>query len=236
MQKILFTACFTFLLISLKAQNKIDVLHYRYELELNDNNDSLFDIAGITFIAKEDVSILQFDLSKNNGRKGLLVSEILFSDPAISVSNFSQENDKLAIQPSTIISKGDTQSISLKYKGIPADGLIISKNKYNHRTFFADNWPNRGHKWLPCVDDPSDKASVEFIVTAPQHYQVVANGIQIEETSLPGEKKRTHWQEDVPVATKVMVIGVADFAVNLSGMVAGCIPVSSWVYPEDRDK
>ena len=33
-----------------------------------------------------------------------------------------------------------------------------------------------------------------------------------------------------------MVIGVADFAVNLSGVVDNCIPVYSWVYPEDRDK
>ena len=33
-----------------------------------------------------------------------------------------------------------------------------------------------------------------------------------------------------------MVIGVADFAVNLSGTINECIPVYSWVYPEDRDK
>ena len=108
--------------------------------------------------------------------------------------------------------------------------------QYGHRTFFGDNWPNRGHNWLPCVDDPADKASVEFIVTAPQHYQVVANGILVEETNLTNDKKLTHWKEDVPVATKVMVIGVADFAVNLAGTIDNCIPVYSWVYPEDRDK
>ena len=33
-----------------------------------------------------------------------------------------------------------------------------------------------------------------------------------------------------------MVIGVADFAVNLAGMIDNCIPVYSWVFPEDRDK
>ncbi|MES1222705.1 MAG: M1 family peptidase, partial [Bacteroidota bacterium] len=100
--------------------------------------------------------------------------------------------------------------------------------------FFADNWPNRGHNWIPCHDDPADKASVEFIVIAPQHYQVVANGIQVEETNINATQKLTHWKEDVPVSTKVMVIGAADFAVNLSGFV-NCIPVYSWVYPEERD-
>jgi aminopeptidase N len=33
-----------------------------------------------------------------------------------------------------------------------------------------------------------------------------------------------------------MVIGAADFAVNLAGVVNGNIPVYSWVYPENKDK
>ena len=119
-------------------------------------------------------------------------------------------------------------------KAIPADGLIISKNKYGDRTFFSDNWPDRAHNWLPCNDHPFDKASVEFIVTAPEHYQVVSNGLQIEETSLPDHLKLTHWKEDVPLPTKVMVIGAANFAVNYVGNV-DCIPIYSWVYAEDRD-
>lgn len=86
------------------------------------------------------------------------------------------------------------------------------------------------------MDQPGDKASFEFLVTAPEHYQVVSNGIQIEETSLSSHKKRTHWREDIPLPTKVMVIGVADFAVQHAGFVNNCIPVSSWVFPENADK
>jgi hypothetical protein len=33
-----------------------------------------------------------------------------------------------------------------------------------------------------------------------------------------------------------MVIGAADFAINLAGVVNGNIPVYSWVYPENKDK
>jgi aminopeptidase N len=127
----------------------------------------------------------------------------------------------------------ETVVITINYHGIPADGLIISKNKYGKRTFFSDNWPNRAHNWIPCVDDPADKATVEFIVTAPSHYQVISNGVQIEETNLPDNKKLTYWKEDVPLSTKVMVIGAADFAVNNIGEV-NCVPVSSWVFPENK--
>ena len=114
--------------------------------------------------------------------------------------------------------------------------LLFQKQNTGAVVFFADNWPDRGHNWIPCNEDPADKATVEFIVTAPEHYQVVANGVQIEETSLGNGFKLTHWNEETPISTKVMVIGVADFAVNLAGVVNGNIPIYSWVYPETKDQ
>ena len=147
---------------------------------------------------------------------------------------FTHENDKIKIKLPRKLLVDEKDTIAIEYKGIPSDGLIISKNKYGKRTFFADNWPNRAHNWIPCVDDPADKASVEFLVTAPSHYQVISNGVQIEETNLPGNKKLTHYKEDVPLPTKVMVIGAADFAVQHVGDI-GCVPVSSWVYPENKE-
>jgi aminopeptidase N len=50
---------------------------------------------------------------------------------------------------------------------------------------------------------------------------------------LPDNKKLTHWKEDVPLPTKVMVIGVADFAVDSVGTVND-VPVTSWVFPENK--
>ncbi|MGZ3874952.1 MAG: M1 family aminopeptidase, partial [Mucilaginibacter sp.] len=117
---------------------------------------------------------------------------------------------------------------------VPADGLIISTNKFGHRTFFGDNWPNRAHNWLPCADYPADKATVDFIVTAPDHYQVVANGLKVEETGLPDHLKLTHWKETAQLPTKVMVIGVADFAIDHPGDV-GNVPVYTYVFPENKD-
>jgi aminopeptidase N len=117
---------------------------------------------------------------------------------------------------------------------VPADGLIISTNEYNHRTFFGDNWPNRAHNWLPCVDDPADKATVDFIITAPNHYQVVANGAKVSETRSTDNLRTTHWKENAPLSTKVMVIGVANFAIDHTGDVKN-IPVYSYVFPENKE-
>jgi aminopeptidase N len=214
------------------VQSNIDVLHYRFHISLSDKNDSIFGVSIIRFVVKEKKPTIEFDLTnvKKDG-KGMLTTIVGYKIDYAGIEKFKHENDKLLI-PSKL-NKGDTAEVIINYKGIPADGLIISKNQFGKRTFFADNWPNRAHNWIPCIDDPADKATVEFIVVAPSHYQVISNGIQVEESSLPENIKETHYREDVPLPTKVMAIGVADFAVSLVGDI-NCVPVYSWVYPENK--
>ena len=211
-------------------QSNIDVLHYRFYLALNDENDTIYGAADIDYILKEKSPSVKLDLGslKKDG-KGMIVT---FRG---NFNGIKQENDQLIINTASL-NKNDTATLTLNYKGIPSDGLIISKNKYGRRTFFGDNWPNRAHCWIPCHDDPADKASVEFIVTAPDHYQVVANGIQIAEKTTGRGFKETHWKEDVPISTKVMTIGVADFAATIVGYLNDCVPIYSWTYPEDNQK
>ena len=223
--------------IALFAQRKIDVLHYKYEIDLNDNNDTIKGRATITFLTVESTLNITLDLAERGmKKKGMSITSVTFPSRNALNPLVEHKNSKLLLTPVHGFSKGDTATVIINYEGIPSDGLIISKNQFGKRTFFGDNWPNRAHNWIPCVDDPSDKASVEFIVTAPSHYQVISNGIQLEETNLPGDKKLTHWKENVPLPTKVMVIGVADFAVQHTGFASNCIPVSSWVYTENKNE
>ncbi len=224
------------------SQAKPDILHYRFEIELNDKDDTIRGKAVIKLLAPKGTKSVTLDLTGDAATKskGMMVTKasapyrIPFNESNPNVSTHTK--DKLQIYLWGEVLKEDTLTVAIEYKGVPVDGLIIAKNKYGKRTFFADNWPNRAHNWIPCVDEPGDKATVEFLVTAPDHYQVVSNGLIVEESNLPGDKKLTHWQEAVPLPTKVMVIGVADFAVAHAGFVNECIPVSSWVYPENKDK
>ena len=215
------------------AQRNIDVLHYKFNIEISDSSDIIRGEAAIRFKSLKTISSIELDFTKYNQGKGMNVLSIYQGEKNENRLTFSNENNKLKIKLADTLKEGTEQLINLTYWGVPTDGLIISKNQYGNRTFFGDNWPNRAHNWLPCVDDIADKATVEFIVTAPSHYQVISNGVQIEETNLPGNKKLTHYKEDVPLPTKVMVIGAADFAVNNVGEV-NCVPVSSWVFPENK--
>lgn len=209
--------------------NGLDVQHYQFTIEVNDSNNLIKGEAVISTKFTKPVNKVIFDLvQKKADGKGMTVTAVTKNNQVLS---FTQDLQHIIINEPADTTGENIYTIT--YEGIPADGLIIDKNKYGHRTFFSDNWPNRAHNWIPCNDHLSDKASVDFIVLAPDHYQVISNGIQIEETNLPQHLKLTHYKETVALPTKIMVIGVADFAVNYAGD-ADNIPVYSWVYPEDR--
>lgn len=232
MQKWIFTFFFSSLFSTSFAQSDIDVLHYKFEIELNDQNDTVYGKATITFIPKDSISFSAFDLV-NRYKKGMVITGGSLLKGHSLIAKISHEKDKLIYYYQKPLLPNDTIKISISYKGIPDDGLIISKNKFGDRTFFADNWPDRAHHWIPCVDDPADKASFEFLVTAPSQYQVISNGEKVEEKDLNENKKLTHWQEDVPLSTKIMVMGVAKFAVKEFSDSPSNIPVTAWVYPQD---
>jgi aminopeptidase N len=122
----------------------------------------------------------------------------------------------------------------VRYRGVPAAGFLVGNNLHGDRTFFSDSWPDQARHWLPMVDHPYDKATGEFIVSAPDHYQVVANGLLVEESDVSGNVRRTHWKQSVPISSWLYALAVARFSSHHAGQVDG-VPLQTWVYPQDRD-
>ncbi|MDX8339698.1 M1 family metallopeptidase [Draconibacterium sp. IB214405] len=210
----------------------IDVQHYKFEIHLNDTTNRIEGTAAISIKFLQAANDITLDLVNKSGDNGMLVYSIQKDGNDL---DFKQANNKLEILLNEQVQAGSVVKFYVAYSGIPTDGLIISENKYGKRTFFGDNWPDRAQYWLPCVDHPSDKATLEFLVYAPEHYEVVSNGLRVEKKQLPDNMEFTHWKEDVPISTKLMVIGVADFAVG-NKFKANDIPISSWVFEENKEQ
>jgi len=214
-----------------KRNFNVDISHYEFSVSVNDTSNIIYGHAVISVNFTGPVKTFGLDL-KNAGTdgKGMNVKAITFDNGSVK---WIHSGNKLAITLDKPALAGSHGTFAIDYSGIPSDGLIISDNKYGDRTFFADNWPDRAHNWIPCVDHPYDKATVDFIVTAPDHYEVVGSGYLVEESCMPSHNKLTHWREEVPLATKVMAIGIAPFASRFEGNVKG-IPVWTWVFTENR--
>jgi len=232
MRKTILSSALLILSMAAKAQIPgavIDVQHYNFALQLSDADNNIKGQATVDLKFLKNTSTFNLDLVKKNAEgKGMQVLSVTEKGKKLK---FVQ--DSAAVKIYANAKTGSLHSYKISYAGVPADGLIISTNNFGHRTFFGDNWPNRAHNWLPCVDVPADKASVDFVVTAPDHYQVISNGLKIKEQQLPNHLKLTHWHEAVVLPTKVMVIGVAAFAVDHPGD-AGNIPVYTYVFPESK--
>jgi aminopeptidase N len=209
----------------------IDVLHYEFALSISDSTDSISGRAVVELKILAEIDSVSLDLKGLNRQGlGMIVTAVCREGKEVK---WNQDKGKLLIYLKNAAATGDTLQFIIEYHGIPSDGLIISRNKYDDRTFFADHWPDRASNYLPCIDHPYDKATVDFIITAPERYSVVANGILTEESDLGGNMKLTHWKESIPVPVKVMTFGAARFAVKYEGE-SEKIPVSSWVFPQNR--
>ena len=208
----------------------IDIRHYRFQLELNDSTNRIAGETRIDIRFRKSITEFELDLvCVNAAGMGMRVTEVFLGDQPVK---FSHDNDRLKIQlPAT--QPGEEKKFSIRYSGIPQDGLIISKNKYGDRTFFGDNWPNRAHHWLPTIDHPYDKATCEFIVTTPEKYTVIGTGEKVEESAVGKNQKITHWKTSVSLPTKVMVMGAARFAIDYLGEI-NKVSLQSWVYPQNR--
>ncbi|WP_353481350.1 M1 family aminopeptidase [Haliscomenobacter sp.] len=213
----------------------IDVLHYKFELKLSDENDQIYGRTSMRiFFKKDGLDNLRFDLVNQTEAllgKGMIVDSVY---EMAAKTSFTHTNNELWIKlskPST--ANAETQLI-IAYHGIPADGLRIGATRYGDRSFFNENWPNRARHWLPTIDHPYEKATSEFLVNAPNHYQVVSNGLLMEETNLDATTKLTHWKQNVPVSSWLYVLGVAEFAVQYVGWFDGK-SIQTWVYNKDHE-
>jgi aminopeptidase N len=205
----------------------VDVQHYNFEIEINDNNDTIIGNTTIKLTTKTTGNImLNFDVLKKLQGKGMIINSLKVDNKE---TDFETLDEKIVLPNKE--PKNAQLTIIITYKGIPANGLIISKNKFGERTFFGDNWPNRAHFWLPCVDDIADKATVKFSVIAPVDYTIVSNGSLIS-TIQNNNTTTTTYTSNMPLATKVIVFGAAKFAVQKAGEVNG-ITVLSYLYQKD---
>lgn len=216
-----------------KKNEMVDVTRYTYRLVLSDESDTVKGLADIELTLLKPCDSLYLDLrNAGSSGKGMRVGSVVTDSRS---AGWKHRNDKLAIAVPENKRKGGDMTVSISWNGIPADGLIISRTKYGSRAFFSDHWPDRASHYLPCIDHPSEKAAIEFVIEAPRHYTVVAGGMLLEEREINADLKVTHWREDIPLPMKVTAFAAADFSVGSAGVVNG-VPVTTYVYPENRDE
>ena len=222
-------------------QTGIDAIHYVFRVSLSDSSDEIVGESTVTVkFLLDKVGDVQLDLTSPSAGRGMTVQSVRrggvseLPGPASDALVYSHANNRLRLVLPTVSKAGQEFTFTVRYRGIPADGLLHAANIHGERTIFANNWPNQIRHWLPTIDHPYDKATGEMMVTAPAHYQVVSNGVLIEESDRPNQMRLTHWRQSVPIASWLYTLGVARFTSHHAGTASGT-PVQTWVFPQDRE-
>ncbi len=233
-------------------QRGIDVQEYVFRVSVLDETDEIRGLATteIRFV-ESGVGEVYLDLTGRTGGRdegmtveGVWVATGAAEDVVMAGSpetaelgtraGFSHTGDRLRIELPEPATAEERVFVTVAYRGVPVTGLIIGPNKYGDRTFFSDNWPSKARNWLPTVDHIAEKARMQMVITAPTQYQVISNGLLVEETDIAPGLRRTHWRQSIPIPPWNYMVGIARFAVDHLGVYRG-VPVQTWVYAQDRD-
>ena len=213
-----------------QRQPGVDVQHYRFAITLTDSTDEIRGEATVTIrFSRDGLNEFFLDLTSAAAGKGMTVTSVTAGGSAL---RFTHGKNQLRIALPTASKAGESRRFTIAYHGFPGGGLSIGVNRFKERCFFSWNWPDQARQWLPMIDHPSDKATSEFLVTAPAKYSVVANGLLEGEDYAPDGSKTTHWKQSVPIASWLNAIGVEQFGIHHGGMVRG-VELQTWVPHQD---
>ena len=151
-----------------------------------------------------------------------------------SPARFNQGGGRLNVQLLRTANSNDKLTVVVSYHGRPKDGLVLTNDKAGKPSATGDNWPDRVHNWIPCLDHPSAKATVNFTVTAPARDTVVSNGQLTATRSNPDTTRTWTYTESRPIPPYCMIIAVGEYA--QSGPKEKTVtPLTYYVPQTDRD-
>ena len=165
----------------------------------------------------------------------------------------NSSNGKLTVFLDKPYSSGDTGVVTLYYH-VNNPGTANSDQQKGFYLYYAGEQPTAGYTvphtvaytmsepsdaryWMPCYDDPSDKALSEISVRVPKGFVAASNGTLVNTTDNHDGSVTFNWAEGYPIATYLMCATAAQFSVEQSNYVessgVSSMPVQYYVYPED---
>ena len=201
-------------------------VNYNVALTLNER---------LTEIATARAEITIISLKDTLSKIDLDFGELPIDSVAVNnqAAPYQRSSGLLNIKLAKAMPRGTRLIVVVAYHGKPKDGLILTEDKAGKPSAVGDNWPNRVHQWIPCLDHPAAKATVTFSVTAPVGNIVVANGEMARVVDASPTTRTWTYNESVPIPPYCMIIAVGDFA-QLGPPTLDLVPLQYYVPQPDK--
>ena len=212
------------------ASDNFDVKYYRCEWTVDPAIRFIDGKVTVYFKATSALTTITLDM-----QSPLVADSIKRNGGSLS---FSQPNNTLAITFPTSINANAMDSVSIWYKGVPANtgfGSFIQMTHAGVPVMWTLSESYGSRDWWPCKNGINDKAdSIDIFITAPAIYKAASNGILQSETAVAGSKVRTHWKHRYPISSYLVCMAITNYSVFNNSIQLGSVnlPMVTYCYPE----
>ncbi len=222
-----------------ESVHSFNVLKYELSLNVPMTSRAVQGINKITCVSRED-NLKNIILHQ----KTLNIDSVMVDNTAVT---FSTPGESLLIDLPHSYNSNDTFYLEIGYHGSwdVTDrqlGFVYFPRGYDTHTLHSiaytlgEPWDARA--WMPCYDEPYDKADLGCIIsiTTPDTFAVCANGQLIDVHNNPDHAKTYTWQENYPISTYLMHFGVSRYAIWSDWYhprTGDSVEIRHFVWPED---
>ena len=170
-----------------------DVIHYSATLEPDIANKSVK--GSVIMRVRATSNVVEFNCGD------LAIDSVIENGKPLQ---FSVNDRKLKVS----LSGGKRErEIEIQYHGSPRFGIRFFPDRQQVYTVFSTS------QWMVCVDDPADKATLNFKLILPANLTPIANGELVSQRELPNNKRVSEWQQRTPTSTYIFGFAAGPFQV-----------------------
>ena len=142
--------------------------------------------------------------------------DINVRDPDGNSLTWRYDGQKLTIQWDTPFTPNERRRVEITYTIIkPVDGLYFSQpnEAYPDQAWYAatDHETERARYWLPCIDLPNVRTTLDFHLRADSRFTILANGYLVQETEVGDGTKMAHWRLEQLCPSYLVFFAIGDF-------------------------
>ena len=219
-----------------------DVIHYDLNLNFAMTTGAMGGKVIMTIVPTKTLNSLTLN------ELGLLLDSLKVNGVPVT-SGISIANEEFSFNLPSSAAAGESLSVAIWYRRPAGVSQITGRQGYYY--FFPDSAglrdlpdtlgytmsePLDARCWLPCYDEPWDKATLELRATVPAGFIAASNGVLLGTTHNADGTVTWHWRENHQIATYLIAVTISKWTVSTYPFVRSpgdTVPVQYFVWRPD---
>ncbi|CUS78076.1 aminopeptidase N [Candidatus Kryptonium thompsonii] len=197
-----------------EGRNEFDVLHYEIFIDLYEGlmqrNGYYNGYVKIKLVLNKSSN----EINIHSASGVIQIDSVFLSENKLG---YQQNYENLKIIFPSLISQGETLIVAIYFQR----RSDLERGFYFYRSdevspnlpsdiAYTMSEPSDARYWLPCYDEPWDKAKVDLIIKVRSSYLVASNGLLIRD-EINGNERIFHWRSKHPMSTYLIAFAVSEY-------------------------